>query len=112
MDATDQASIAGDHQLHEGLAEGTAVRRKLIVRPYRSCSDRLLVGAGNCPAGRQDLGCRRQLCLCLVCIGHGHMVGKAVARELMAGRHHRMDVGFNLAIFIVELVFIALLSGR
>ena len=91
MDATDQAAIAGDHQLDEGLAEGTAVRRKLVFRPYRPCSDRLLVVARNCPTGRPDLGCRRQLCLCLVRIGHGHMVGKAVARELMAGRHHRMD---------------------
>jgi hypothetical protein len=91
MDATDQTSIAGDHQLHEGLAEGTAVRRRLIFRPYRACSDCLLVVAGNCPTGRPDLGCRCQLCLCLVCIGHGHMVGKTVARELMAGRHHRMD---------------------
>ena len=91
MDATDQAAIAGDHQLHEGLAEGTAVRRKLVFRPYRPCSDRLLVVAGNCPTGKQDLGCRCQLCLCLVCIGYGHMVGNAVARELMAGRHHRVD---------------------
>ena len=91
MDATDQASIAGDHQLHEGLAEGTAVRRRLIFRPYRPCSDCLLVVAGNCPTGRQDLGCRCQLGLCIICVGHGHMEGNAVAREFMAGRHHRMD---------------------
>jgi hypothetical protein len=91
MDATDQAFIAGDHQLHEGLSEGTAVRRRLIFRPYCPCSDCLLAVAGNCPTGRQDLGCRCQLCLCLVCIGHGHMEGNAVARELMACRHHRMD---------------------
>ena len=91
MDATDQASIAGDHQLHEGLAEGTAVRRRLIVRPYRPCSDCLLVVAGNCPTGRQDLGCRCQLGLCIICVGHGHMEGNAVAREFMADRHHRMD---------------------
>ena len=91
MDATDQAAIAGDHQLHEGLAEGTAVRRKLVFRPHCPCSNCLLVVAGNGPTGRPDLGCRCQLCLCLVCIGYGHMVGKAVARELMAGRHHRMD---------------------
>jgi hypothetical protein len=91
MDATDQAAIAGDHQLHQGLAEGTAVRRRLIFRPYRPCSDCLLVVAGNCPTGRPDLGCRCQLCLCLACIGYGHMAGNAVARELMAGLHHRMD---------------------
>jgi hypothetical protein len=112
MDATDQASIAGDHQLHEGLAEGTAVRRRLVVRPYCPRSDCLLVVAGNRPTGRQDLGCRRQLRICTICVGHGHMEGNAVARELWLVAIIGWIVGFNLAIFIVEIVFIALLSRR
>jgi len=92
MDATDRAAIAGDHQLHEGLAEGTTVRRRLVVRPHCPCSDCLLVVAGNCPTGRQDLGCRRQLGICIICIGYGHMEGNVVAREfIVADRHRRMD---------------------
>jgi hypothetical protein len=84
-------SFAGERP-HEGLAEGTAIRRGLIVRTYRTCSDCLLVVAGNCPTDRQGLGCRCQLCIRIICIGYGHMEGNAVTRDfIMANRHHRMD---------------------
>ena len=111
-DATDRASIAGDHQLHEGLAEGTAVRRRLVVRPYRTCSDCLLVVAGNCPTGRPDLGCRCQLCICIISVGYGHMAGNAVATSSWLVAIIGWIVGFNVAILVVEIVFVALLSSR
>lgn len=107
MDATDQASIASDHQPHEGLAEGTAVRRSLIFRPCRPCSGCLLVVAGNCPP-----------------IDRTWPVGASSASALFASAMAvwwatRLPasswlvaiigwiVGFNLAVFIVEIVFIA-----
>jgi hypothetical protein len=93
MDATDRASIAGDHQLHEGLPEGTAVRRGPIA-------DRTwAVGASSAFA------------LCASAMAIWWATRLPVSSSWLVAIVGWI-VGFNLAIFIVEIAFIALLAGR
>lgn len=112
MDATDQAAIAGDHQLHEGLAEGTAVRRRLVVRTYCTCSDCLLVVAGNCPTGRPDLAVGASSAFALLASAMAIWRATRLPASSWLVSIIGWIVGFNLAILIVEIVFVALLSGR
>ena len=112
MDATDQASIAGDHQLHEGLAEGTAVRRKLSFALIALVPIVFWLSPEIAPPADRTWAVGASSAFALFASAMAIWRARRLPASSWLVAIIGWIVGFNLAIFIVEIVLIALLSGR